>query len=84
MPQVAEFGGPGPELTRASLAAAVAAAESRFGAPRAEGLYLRACLGGRTVDRCKVVRADFIAGNQHWTKGGYVRNDVQEAAYLHQ
>lgn len=34
-----------------------------------EGIYLKWERGGVVVDRSKVVRGDFIAGNEHWTKG---------------
>jgi atypical dual specificity phosphatase len=44
---------------------------SFFGANRAEGVYVRIEDDERktTVRRGKVVRGDFIAGNEHWSKG---------------
>lgn len=41
-----------------------------------EGVYLRICEDGRTVDRAKIVRPDFLSGNDHWTKKMMVVNTV--------
>jgi hypothetical protein len=58
VPLVARYSGPAAGLTREALTALVAGRRTGFadGAP-AEGIYLRACAGGRTVDRVKVCRA---------------------------
>ena len=44
---------------------------SAFGAGRVEGVYVRFEDEGRktSMRRGKVVRGDFIAGNEHWSKG---------------
>lgn len=42
---------------------------SGFWDGRIEGVYVKIERDGRVVLRGKVVRADFIAGNEHWTKG---------------
>ncbi|KAI0801413.1 hypothetical protein C8Q74DRAFT_1241882 [Fomes fomentarius] len=42
---------------------------SRFYEGPVEGVYVKVEKGGRVVSRGKVVRADFIAGNEHWSKG---------------
>jgi atypical dual specificity phosphatase len=53
---------------------------SKFWDGRIEGVYVKFEKDGHVVSRGKVVRADFIAGNEHWTKGNlrvneFVRND---------
>ncbi|CAK5265968.1 unnamed protein product [Mycena citricolor] len=42
---------------------------SLFYAGRVEGVYVKGERDGVVVSRGKVVRADFIAGNEHWTRG---------------
>ncbi|KAF9016890.1 ATP dependent DNA ligase [Hymenopellis radicata] len=42
---------------------------SSFWDGRVEGVYVKVEAGGNVVSRSKVVRSDFIAGNDHWTKG---------------
>ena len=42
---------------------------SRFYDGRVEGVYVKVEKDGIVVGRGKVVRADFIAGNEHWTRG---------------
>ncbi|KAF2227863.1 hypothetical protein BDZ85DRAFT_292893 [Elsinoe ampelina] len=51
---------------------------SRFGEGRVEGVYVRFedGEGRRTTGRGKVVRGDFIQGDEHWTKRGVVRNGI--------
>jgi atypical dual specificity phosphatase len=45
-----------------------------------EGIYLRFChepnnsTEAKFLQRCKLVRSDFICGNNHWTKGIYTKN----------
>lgn len=52
---------------------------SSYGDSCIEGIYVRKedPTGQRTVERSKVVRGDFIAGNQHWGKQTLVLNDVR-------
>ncbi|KAJ3187298.1 hypothetical protein HDU85_006586 [Gaertneriomyces sp. JEL0708] len=45
-----------------------------------EGVYLRKDRNGALLDRAKMVRPDFIAGNDHWNKGGVVRNCLKYEA----
>ncbi|KAI0756125.1 ATP dependent DNA ligase [Daedaleopsis nitida] len=42
---------------------------SRFYDSPLEGVYVKVERAGRVVARGKVVRADFISGNDHWSKG---------------
>ncbi|KDQ62876.1 hypothetical protein JAAARDRAFT_28848 [Jaapia argillacea MUCL 33604] len=51
---------------------------SRFYEGRVEGVYVKVEKNGRVVTRGKVVRADFIAGNEHWTKGILRTNNVSD------
>ena len=44
---------------------------------RVEGVYVKVEKQGRVVSRGKVVRADFIAGNEHWSKGPLQLNTLQ-------
>ncbi|CAD0112207.1 unnamed protein product [Aureobasidium uvarum] len=41
-----------------------------------EGVYLRRQKDGKTIDRAKIVRSDFIAGDEHWNRRGVVPNNV--------
>lgn len=43
-----------------------------------EGIYVRRERDGVVVDRAKVVRKDFIAGNDHWTKGKLLLNGCSQ------
>lgn len=47
-----------------------------------EGIYLRICKDDSTIDRAKVVRADFICGDEHWSKYDITRNVVTNAHLL--
>ena len=49
---------------------------SRFYDGRVEGVYVKVEKGGVVVGRGKVVRADFIAGNEHWTRGDLELNGI--------
>ncbi|KAI5481529.1 ATP dependent DNA ligase [Pseudohyphozyma bogoriensis] len=49
---------------------------SKFSEQRMEGIYLKIEAEDRVVDRGKIVRADFIAGNEHWTRGALTFNEV--------
>jgi hypothetical protein len=46
----------------------------------AEGVYVRLQRGLWTVDRAKIVRPHFIAGNEHWTRGGVKINELSADA----
>lgn len=48
---------------------------SKFWDGRIEGIYVKFEKDGHVVSRGKVVRADFIAGNEHWTKGNLRVNE---------
>jgi atypical dual specificity phosphatase len=41
-----------------------------------EGVYLRRQKDGRTIDRAKIVRSDFIAGDEHWNRRGVTPNTM--------
>ena len=41
-----------------------------------EGVYLRRQKDGKTIDRAKIVRSDFIAGDEHWNRRGVTPNIV--------
>ena len=43
-----------------------------------EGVYIRAFDKGQVKYRCKIVRSDFISGNQHWTKEQFVKNGLKQ------
>ncbi|KAJ6541759.1 ATP dependent DNA ligase [Mycena capillaripes] len=49
---------------------------SKFWDGRIEGIYVKFEKDGQVVSRGKVVRADFIAGNEHWTKGNLRVNEL--------
>ena len=49
---------------------------SRFYDGRVEGVYVKVEKDGVVVGRGKVVRADFIAGNEHWTRGDLELNGI--------
>ena len=50
---------------------------SMFYEGRVEGVYVKVERGGWVVSRGKVVRADFIAGNEHWSKGPLQLNALE-------
>lgn len=43
---------------------------------RVEGVYIKWERDGQVKERSKVVRGDFLAGNEHWTKGAIKLNTV--------
>ena len=51
---------------------------SLFWDGRVEGIYLKIERAGRVVARGKVVRGDFIAGNEHWTRGNLRVNGIEQ------
>jgi len=51
---------------------------SKFGSNQMEGLYIKVNKDGWVTHRSKIVRENFIAGNQHWTKGIYKKNRLIE------
>ena len=50
--------------------------QSKFYNGRLEGVYMKIEEGGIVTFRGKVVRSDFIAGNEHWTKGNLQVNGL--------
>lgn len=42
-----------------------------------EGVYIRICNDEWLIDRAKIVRSDFICGNQHWSKNRLEANIVE-------
>ena len=49
---------------------------SLFWNGRIEGIYLKVERNGRVITRGKVVRGDFIPGNEHWTRGNLRTNGM--------
>ena len=52
--------------------------KSRFYDGPVEGVYVKVERGGEVVERGKVVRADFISGNEHWSRGRLRKNKLQD------
>ncbi|TRM70461.1 hypothetical protein BD626DRAFT_625633 [Schizophyllum amplum] len=52
--------------------------QSSFSDETAEGIVVKMERGGLIVFRGKVVRADFIAGNEHWTHHKLEQNQIAE------
>lgn len=50
--------------------------QSQYWDGRIEGIYLKVERNGRVVSRGKVVRGDFIPGNEHWTRGDLRTNGM--------
>ncbi|KAJ7576974.1 ATP dependent DNA ligase [Mycena floridula] len=50
--------------------------KSSFWDGRVEGIYVKVERDGKVVSRGKVVRGDFISGNDHWTKGNLSVNGM--------
>ncbi len=50
--------------------------KSDFTEGAAEGVYVKWERDGKVVRRGKVVRGDFIAGNEHWTRGDIRKNQL--------
>jgi atypical dual specificity phosphatase len=55
--------------------------QSRFCHGLAEGVYLRRCDDQWLTERGKIVRADFMCGNEFWSKGGVEPNIKMPAEY---
>lgn len=51
--------------------------KSEYTDGKVEGIYLKIFEGDYVKSRCKLVRNDFICGNDHWTKGGIQVNKVK-------
>lgn len=54
--------------------------QSLFWDGKREGIYLKIERAGRVVFRGKVVRGDFIPGNEHWTRGNIRVNGIEEGS----
>ena len=63
-------------LSMESLVGLAVATRSQFYDGLVEGIYVRRERDGFTVDRAKIVRKDFIAGNDHWGKGHIKQNGI--------
>ncbi len=48
---------------------------------RVEGVYLKIFDGNYVKERSKIVRNDFLSGNEHWTRGGVEQNRVEYANF---
>ena len=51
--------------------------QSDYTDSRVEGIYLKIFEGDYIKGRCKLVRNDFLSGNEHWTKGGIQKNKLK-------
>lgn len=50
--------------------------KSKYTNSRVEGIYLKIFEGNFVSSRCKLVREDFIVGNEHWTKRKAEKNQL--------
>jgi atypical dual specificity phosphatase len=50
---------------------------SNFWGGRVEGIYVKIERNSCVVSRGKVVRSDFIAGNEHWSRGNLRINGLE-------
>ncbi|KAG6841574.1 hypothetical protein C0991_009609 [Blastosporella zonata] len=50
---------------------------SKFWDGRVEGIYVKVENNSRVIARGKVVRSDFIAGNEHWSRGNLRVNGLE-------
>jgi atypical dual specificity phosphatase len=64
------------KLDEQSLLDIVRSRESSYYEGVIEGVYLRRQKDGKTIDRAKIVRSDFIAGDEHWNRRGVISNVV--------
>ncbi|KAF8899319.1 hypothetical protein BD779DRAFT_1465255 [Infundibulicybe gibba] len=53
--------------------------KSVFWDGRVEGIYVKVEKNERVVSRSKIVRGDFITGNEHWTRGGVRPNGLADS-----
>ncbi len=63
-------------LSAESLMILATGTRSKFYDGLVEGIYIRREKNGVVIDRAKVVRNDFISGNEHWGKGNIKQNGV--------
>ena len=63
--------------TREALESLLKNTKSKFSDSIIEGIYFRWDQNGRLKTRSKLVRSDFINGDEHWSKGKIVLNIVQ-------
>lgn len=56
--------------------------QSQYWEGRIEGIYVKVERNGRVVARGKVVRSDFIPGNEHWTRGKLNMNGFSQEGRL--
>ena len=52
--------------------------QSSYGDEIMEGIYVKICENGWVKNRSKIVRSDFIAGNEHWSKGIITMNQLTD------
>ncbi|MCO5613655.1 hypothetical protein L7F22_067933 [Adiantum nelumboides] len=65
------------QITKVWLASAIQQ-PSQFYGGHVEGVYLRKEKDDYLIDRAKIVRSDFISGDEHWTKGGVTQNQLRK------
>jgi atypical dual specificity phosphatase len=56
-------------------------ATSQYTDTRVEGIYLKMYQGDYVESRCKLVRNDFLEGNQHWSKRKVEKNKLSIMRY---
>ncbi|KAF9269039.1 ATP dependent DNA ligase [Marasmius fiardii PR-910] len=52
--------------------------QSKFWDGRVEGVYVKVERDGKVIRRGKLVRGDFIAGNEHWSRGQLGMNGLMD------
>lgn len=62
--------------TREALEKLLTSTKSKFSETQIEGIYFRWDQNGRLKTRSKLVRSDFISGDEHWSKGKITCNSV--------
>lgn len=62
--------------TREALEKLLNNTKSKFSESQIEGIYFRWDQNGRLKTRSKLVRSDFICGDEHWSKGKITLNSV--------
>lgn len=63
-------------ITREALVTLLTTTKSQFSESIIEGIYFRWDQNGRLKTRSKLVRSDFICGDEHWSKGKFVLNTL--------
>lgn len=65
------------DTSPAALEKVLMSTKSAFSDSLIEGIYFRWDQNGRLRTRAKLVRSDFITGNEHWSKGKFTLNTIK-------